>query len=280
MEIKDIFGLAELANSKAAVLLIEKISNALGTVFLPIKALLERRSVRIKTTSDIEMNDLVRRARHADEVEEIRHQRNKEQIISEACSALNPDANPQDMDNDWIENFFNRCKIVSPPEMQRIWGLILAGEANSPGSFSKYTVNLLQNIGKVEAMLFESLCQVSCYIDDELTPFVIDFQEEVYQKIGINFDTLSDLDTLGLIKFQPAFGFKREGFSETVKIRYYGESSIFRFSNNEKNSLNFGTVMFSKAGRELSSIVLQGNLCWFYDFVCKKIKAQGCSELE
>ena len=35
------------------------------------------------------------------------------------------------MEEDWIANFFDKCRIVSDSEMQSLWARVLAGEANA-----------------------------------------------------------------------------------------------------------------------------------------------------
>jgi len=43
--------------------------------------------------------------------------------------------------------------------MQTVWSNILAGEANSPGAFSKRTVNALSSIDQSEAKQLVSICR-------------------------------------------------------------------------------------------------------------------------
>ena len=71
---------------------------------------------------------------------------------------LHEDANPESVDNDWIVNFFDKSRIVSDSEMQELWSRVLANEANSPGSYSKRTVNFLSDMDKNEAESFTKLC--------------------------------------------------------------------------------------------------------------------------
>jgi Protein of unknown function (DUF2806) len=50
------------------------------------------------------------------------------------------------VNDDWITNFFDKCRIVSDEEMQQIWAKVLAVEANKPGTYSKRTVNFLSSV--------------------------------------------------------------------------------------------------------------------------------------
>ena len=91
----------------------------------------------IKAQAEIEITDLHRRAMHRFIEEEATRQQNIEDITSKALPQLTNEANPDSMEDDWITNFFDKCRIISDKEMQNLWSRVLAGEANSPGSYSK-----------------------------------------------------------------------------------------------------------------------------------------------
>jgi hypothetical protein len=42
-------------------------------------------------------------------------------------------ATPEKLEDDWITNFFDKCRLISDEEMQTLWSKVLAGEANAPG---------------------------------------------------------------------------------------------------------------------------------------------------
>ena len=114
--------------SKPADTLIKKISKAVGGIFAPsqirriaeaeaeatiIKAKSEAGAARITTQSDIERAELHQRTVHRLITEEIQHQENMENTTAKALPYLNEDAKPDSMDDDWITNFFDKCRIVS-----------------------------------------------------------------------------------------------------------------------------------------------------------------------
>ena len=127
--------------TKPADTLIKKVSGAVGGWFAPYQirrvAKAEAEAALIKAQSEIEITDLHRRAAHRFIEEEAQRQKNMEDITDKALPQLNEYAKPEFMDNDWLANFFDKCRIVSDDEMQRLWSLVLAGEANAPGSYSK-----------------------------------------------------------------------------------------------------------------------------------------------
>jgi len=125
--------------TKPATVLIEKISDAVGGIFQPYQikriALAEAEAGIIRAQGEIEVTDLQRRAMHRFIAEEGKKQENIESITYQAIPLLEDKSKPQQMNDDWIANFFDKCRIVSDEEMQRLWAKVLAGEANSPGNF-------------------------------------------------------------------------------------------------------------------------------------------------
>lgn len=157
-----------IAGSAAGVVLINKISDAVGWYVAPRQtvrmALGESKADLIRAKSkaeiaDIEAADLIQRAEFRSAVEQIVQQANLESIISKALLKLGECANPQDMERDWICNFLDRCRNVSDEEMQNLWANILAGEASEAGSFSRKTVNIMADIDANYAKLFSTYCR-------------------------------------------------------------------------------------------------------------------------
>ena len=148
--------------TKPADTLLKKVSGAIGGWFVPYQikrvAKAEAEAALIEAQSDIEITDLHRRAAHRFIEEEAQRQQNIEDITTKALPRLHEDANPESVDNDWIVNFFDKSRIVSDSEMQELWSRVLANEANSPGSYSKRTVNFLSDMDKNEAESFTKLC--------------------------------------------------------------------------------------------------------------------------
>lgn len=119
--------------SKPAVLLIEKVSNAVGVLYEPRrirkKAEAEAKAERIRMLTSIELSDLQQRAIDRLVQQEARKQANIEQITAQAASSLKEDAKVEDMEEDWIAHFFKNCDTVSDKEMQSLWSNLLSGEA-------------------------------------------------------------------------------------------------------------------------------------------------------
>lgn len=263
--------------SKPADTLVTKIANAFGRHFDPSQRIrmaeAEAQADRIlrvsATETDIEVAGLRQRAAARFANEEMTKQLNMEGIIGKAIPHLNEDANPEEMENDWIANFFEKCRTVSDDKMQRIWAGILSGEANNPGSFSRRTVNLVADLDKRHAELFTHLCSFVWTIGDRLHPLVFDTQDEIYNRHGINFRSLGDLETLGLIHFGSVGGFQLLHLPERFPFFYGNRRVDLTMPNDSENKLATGRVLLTRAGDELArisgAVVVEGFFEYVYD---------------
>ena len=261
--------------STPADTLIKKVSNAVGGLFVPYQikrvAKAETEAAMIKVQSDIEITDLHRRAMHRWIDEEARRQKNIEDITNKALPQLNEEASPDSMEDDWITNFFDKSRIVSDGEMQALWSRVLAGEANAPGTYSKRTVNFLSDLDKADADLFSKLCGFGWMIGNFVT-LVFDVQAEIYNRYGINFSSLSHLESIGFIKFDNLAGFKRLGFPKTFGIFYYDRLLFLEMPNDADNQLEIGRVLLTKIGQELAPMCRSKPVDGFWDYVTDKWK--------
>jgi len=264
--------------TKPATTLIEKISDAVGGIFKPFQivrvAKAEAEGDRIRAESQIQVTDLHRRAMHRFLEEEAKRQSNIESITEKALPLLEEKSSPQNMDDDWITNFFDKCRIVSDGDMQRLWSRVLAGEANAPGTFSRRTVSLLADLEKRDAELFTNLCDFAWIIGDA-TPLVFDFNGEVYNRRGISFDTLAHLETLGLIKIEAVAEFQRMRLPKRVTVFYHGTPVDLTFRNEEQNQINIGKVLLTHAGLDLARVCNSKPVEGFFEFVRAKWETES-----
>ena len=263
--------LAKLGDlTKPATVLIEKISDAVGGIFKPYQivrvAKAEAEAEVIQAESQIQVTDLHRRAMHRFFEEEAKKQSHIEDITQKALPHLKEDSSPQNVEDDWITNFFDKCRIVSDDDMQKLWSQVLAGEANSPGAFSRKTVNLLADLDKGDAELFMSLCSFGWVIGN-VVPLVYDIQSEVYTRHGINFNSLSHLEALGLVQFDNLAGFSRTGLLKNTGVLYHSRVVFLTFPKDADNDLDIGKVRLTRAGQDLAPVCGSKSVDGFFDFV-------------
>ena len=261
--------------------LINKISDATGILYEPrrirreaeaksdaaiISAKADAAADIIKTESEIEITDLHRRAAQRLIQEEAKYQKNMEDIIDEAEPHLNEEAKPDAMEDDWITNFFDKCRLISDTEMRSLWSRVLAGEANAPSTYSKRTVNLLSDLDKSDAELFTKLCGFG-WIIGNVTPLVFDEKAEIYNRHGINFDTLSHLETIGLVQYESLTGFVKNSSIKRFAVLYYGKPLPLEIPGDANNTLKVGKILLTKIGQELAPICGSTPVDGFYEYV-------------
>ena len=244
----DLSGLAKPVDT-----FIKKISSAASILYgLEKIAEAEAKADLIKAQSRIEVTDLQRRAANRWMAEEAQQQQNMEDITNMALPRIKENANPDSMDNDWIANFFGKCRIVSDDEMQSLWSRVLAGEANSPGSYSKRTVNFLSDLDTSEADSFTKLCGFGWQIGN-IVPLVFDLRAEIYDRNGINFNAVSHLESIGLVQLSVT-GFVRRKLSKRITVFYFDKALCLELPLDAENELDIGTVRLTKIGQELAPI--------------------------
>jgi hypothetical protein len=269
--------------SKPATVLIEKISDAIGGIFRPYQmrrvAEAEANAEKIRAVSKIEVTDLHRRAMHRFLEEEGKKQENIENITSKALPNVDGNSTPEKIENDWLINFFDKCRLVSDAEMQNLWAKVLAGEANKPGKFSKRTVSLLSSLDKTDALLFQNFCSFRWMIGDGV-PLIYDEQDQIYVKNGINFAAIKHLVEIGLISHNGLTGYRLQLEKKRVAITYYGHRVLIEFSQEKDNELLLDKVLLSKAGQELGEICGSKPCDGFKDYVINKWKALGLKVMD
>ncbi|MBZ5674240.1 MAG: DUF2806 domain-containing protein [Acidobacteriia bacterium] len=271
--------LAKLGDlTKPATVLIEKISDAVGGIFKPYQiirvAKAEAEADKVRAESQIQITDLQRRAMHRFLEEEAKKQSNIEGITQRALPLLDENAAPEKLNDDWITNFFDKARIVSDEDMQELWSRVLAGQANSPGAFSKKTVNLLSDLEKSDAELFAALCSFGWTLGN-IVPLVFDEQDSIYTDNRITFNNLSHLESLGLVQFNWLAGFVRKKLPKVVIVAYYGRCLELTLPNDSNNDLSTGKVLLTKAGQELAKICGSRPIDGFFPFVRAKWAAES-----
>ncbi|MBH0205105.1 MAG: DUF2806 domain-containing protein [Nitrospira sp.] len=197
-----------------------------------------------------------------------------EAITQNAIPLLAEKSEPETVGDDWITNFFNKSRIVSDTEMQSLWSRVLAGEANAPGAFAKRTVNLLADLDKEDAVLLMKLCGFGWMIGN-VCPLVFDEHARIYNDHGINFNSLSHLESLGLIQFDPPAGFRRLRISKTVTVFYYGQPVMLTFPKDADNDLEVGKVLLTRAGQQLAPVCASTPVEGFFEYMKERWVGQS-----
>lgn len=243
--------------SKPATTLIEKVADAVGGIARPgqivrvanaeAKAEIVRAEARIKI-SEIEERALQRMVR-----EEGLRQENIESITAQALPHIKDDAKPEEVEKDWITNFFEKSRLTSDREMQSLWANILAGQANAPGSFSKKTIETVATLDKSDAELFTNLCTF-VWVAPSISALIYDEKHAIYNSHGINFSSIIHLSELGLLTFSNLSSYVLQGLPKYQTFFYYGRPVTVEFPEIKDNTLDVGKVFLSRTGIELAGV--------------------------
>lgn len=258
--------------SKVGVALIEKVSDAIGGLYKPNQivrlAKAQAKSDLITAKSDMEIDQLKKRALDRLVSEEAKKQSNIEEITKKSIPHLEDSSDPNKLDDDWITNFFEKCRVVSNDDMQLLWSMILAGEVNAPGKFSRRTINLLSDLDHNDAKLFNKLCGF-LWSFGTVCPFVFDVNNAIYADNGINFLSLSHLDSLGLVHFSTLVEYKfvLDQPHDAIPILYYGRKLVLVPPPMYRNELPMGHVMLTNAGMQLARVSGCTPVPGFYEYV-------------
>lgn len=264
--------------SKPATVLIEKVCSAVGVLYEPRriikKAEAEAEAEKIRAIASIELTEIQQRGMNRLLYQEGRKQENIENITAQAAKMLPPTAKTEDLEEDWIAHFFDKCEKVSDKEMQSLWSNLLAGEATNPGTYSKRTVDLIASMDKKDAELFTKLCQFT-WVIGEPSVLILDETADIYTKNDINFTSLKHLDSIGLISFESLSGYKKHRFGKLTVIYYFGIPTLAEFVNEKDNEIQIGKALFTQAGKELLTVCGAIRNQEFYDYVIDKLYKQN-----
>lgn len=260
--------------TKPATVLIEKISNAVGTLWEPrqIRRVAQAKADAAITLakSDIEIDDLKRRAAQRFVEEETRKQINMESIVQKAIKDVDSNAPTEEVEDDWITNFFDKSRSVSDDEMQGLWSRILSEEANSPGSFSRKTVNLVADLDKASATLFRYLCCFGWQTSGLLIPFIFDFKDPIYRKYGMNLYNIAQLNSIGLVQIETTTGFQFYDQPKEVILTYHNRMVQLTFPKDKGNDLQVGNVLMTQSGEQLARIVKPTPIDGYFELIYDK----------
>ncbi|TFZ66499.1 DUF2806 domain-containing protein [Hymenobacter sp. UV11] len=254
---------AAVAGNPASVF-IEKVSAAIEGGLKPWQlrrvASAEMDASVIKAEGDGKIAEIQQRAALRVAAEEVRNQQNIEAAIIKALPNIKADAKPEEMDNDWLANFFDKCRLISNEEMQKLWAQVLAGEANSPGSFSHRTINFLSSMSQKDAEDFRLLCSYGWYNENgSMTPVIFKIESEDLP-IKISFNQFQHLEDIGLIKFQSGmFSNSYSLLKNCNTFSYLGRVYEIKCKSDSDASekdrgVSIGKIILTKLGDELALV--------------------------
>ena len=128
--------------------------------------------------------------------------------VSHAAMALEDKSVGNDeIDHDWTARFFNDVQDVSSEDMHVLWGRILAGEVERPGSTSLRTLGVLRDLDQATAKLFVRHCSCCLFaiaasgemVDARVSSLGRDVRLNHLAEFDLGFTNLNRLHEHGLV---------------------------------------------------------------------------------
>ena len=298
-----LMNLGDLA--KPATALIEKVAEAANIRYEPkhivkmaiaeaeaaeIKAEADIKIAKAKAEADIEITDQQRRAAQRWIAEQGQQQASIENTTIKAIPQLNENADPHAIEDDWIIKFFDKCRLVTDDKMQDLWATILAGEANSAGSYSPKTLTTLADMNRKGLTLFNAFCSLCIVSPDDPNEFIhspsnfkitdaimpvirksatsnIEELNSIYQRYGLGSNELQLLLEHGLI----------QDSLTKIYTRFWHNNKIWGFRSQDSRTKGFTKVRLSgyslsNVGKELFHITKRDNPSGYSELLINFLK--------
>jgi len=177
------------------------------------------------------------------------------------------------VDDDWLARYMEQAKFVSNENQQLVWGRILAGEFEKPGSTPMQVARILSEITVEHANVFNCICNLSIAINWGLSgPYVynpiIDPLESYCQQMKLNYKNLSELETYGLIKFDVSPDGHRYNYSANkypeIYLKYGNKICVI---DNCQSYFHCGYVVFTDAGSSIAQAVINDDIEEYFEWV-------------
>lgn len=252
---------------EAASKLIDKISLGIGWTTENNDMHIAKR-VFIQGVQEKDMSPLDKAALISNSKRIIKEYSNQKNIIAIALANLNKDSSPEKIEDDWLLRFMDKARMVSSEDFQLIWGKVLASECNKPGSVPSTLLYILERMDREDAEMFHNLCNVSVKINNDVNPIIDGNRLDEYNPFGISYNSLSNLNSLGLVQLALNEMFSRyEILVETkdVNVRYFDNSQDFVV---DKDHFPVGNVLFTKSGEALCNALEPDKVDGFWENLC------------
>ncbi len=207
--------------------------------------------------------------------------KNQSDIVQIALSNKKAATDSSGVDEEWLDRFIDSAKFVSDEQMKLIWGNLLAKELEQPNSTPPSVIRILSEITPVYARAFQKLCSLNIqfWIDGISAPIkntiVLPSEHDYLEKYNLTFATLSELEMLGLIQYNPTFQFiTTYSTKEISELRItYGDrvATVIGFPNKE---FPIGSVLLTSAGEAIARCTEKEIIVEHFDEVIKYMKGK------
>lgn len=196
-------------------------------------------------------------------IAERQFQTNNVRRIAERAYEIADEPKPDEVEQDWGNHFAEKCRNISNSSMSERWSRIAAGEFDNPGSISRNTLNVMDNLDAPVAAVFDAVCQYSMRwaMGDRILLIWGDENEGgIYDPIKPIEPTLRLLAEVGLVEHTlTAFNFNLslpgDNPAGTDWVLQLGRHKVcFNYPSSELQ-LGIGKYRLTTAGQEIARIL-------------------------
>lgn len=188
-------------------------------------------------------------------IENLRHTTNLIETAVKSSKYINENkSNNIEMDNDFFWNTMEHSKTVSDEDMQELVAKIIAGEYNTPGTYSMSTLQTIKMLGKQELELFERICSL-CINTNQIPKTVFTFPEDlkpILNSINIDFSNLQNLQSLGLFLPNDMIRSLENPNKKNFALNYLDQQIIFEPTHETNHEIKLpGFYTLSNTGKQI-----------------------------
>lgn len=177
--------------------------------------------------------------------------KNQMDILCITIDNLDEDADINNLNEDWILDFFNKASLISEEDTKRVWGKLLACAASDRSICSKLLLNALFLMGSEEMSDFLNVCQY-CFSEmntksseERISSYPIIFYSkhvDTYNRQRISSMRLQKLQILGLVETN----YKDEYIFTEKKVKLIYKDKVLEIESDKK--IRIGNVRFTYEG--------------------------------
>ena len=196
---------------------------------------------------DISPNGIAQRI----EFQEEKRQANIVSVVQDAAAEIgDKDVLDHEPDPDWTARFFDCVQDVTSEDMRKLWAKVLSGQVEEPGRTSLRTLDILKNMTKRDAQVFEDICD---FVIDDFIYYPPEYQTN-HQTLGFN--NVIHLQNAGLVNSSAFLNRHLHFENEKKQILYRYQSNILRISTTlDSKKIKIPVILLTDCGTELYCVL-------------------------
>lgn len=157
-------------------------------------------------------------------------------------------------DFDWYVRFYQASGNVSDETMQDLWAKLLAGEVSKPSTYSFKTIDVLRNLSKKDAELFQRVCSYSFCNANQIP--ILPRYDDYLEKYNIAYSDILKLSEQGLI-FNDGTIVQSVNITEESKLLFWDTETVMtiKLSDGKDTKVYIHEYPFTQVGAEISTLV-------------------------